>query len=443
MKQHIINLIKFAVVVAIGLAIFKLMTGNAKVAEHLPDSLSAKIVRTVAVKQQPFVAAVRAYGNIEPAIKFSSRSELSAKVSYIHPELEEGGSIKAGTVVIRLDSQDFEISLSQTQSDLSSSESALDRLKQEQRNTRLSLDLARENLVLGEAEFGRVNSLLEKQLVARSALDAEEQKVIQLRQAVSDLEGKLRTYASQLASAGAQIDRSSQQVKSQRTTLGRTEITMPFDARISSVSVSENEFVSVGASLFEAINTDGVEVRADLPIRTMRDLLSAFNGQKLDFDGSNIAAVVSSLNLKAEVRLVEAGADAVWVGRVVRFAESIDPQRRTIGLTVAVDNPYSGVVIGSKPPLIRGMYVAIDLSAPAYPAISLPRTAVHQNRVYLVADDNTLQIRPVKIRAKQGNSVVISDGLNVGERVIIDDLIPVIPGMPLQAVDADVIDRGQ
>lgn len=157
-QQHVVNVLKFLLIVAIGFGIFQVMTGNAKVAEHLPDALPTKAVRTVTLAKTPFVARVRGYGNIEPAVEFSSRSELSAKVSYVHPELNAGGSIAAGTVVIRLDPQDFEISLSQTKSDLSSSRSDLNRLKQEQQNTKASLALAKQNLKLGKLELARVRS---------------------------------------------------------------------------------------------------------------------------------------------------------------------------------------------------------------------------------------------------------------------------------------------
>ena len=125
---------------------------------------------------------------------------------------------------------------------------------------------------------------------------------------------------------------------------------------------------------------------------------------------------------------------------MIRVSDAIDQQKRTIGLTVAVDNPVGDVIVGSKPPLIRGMYVAVDLSAPPFDAIVVPRSAVHQGRVYLINDANELEIRPVEVKATQGAYVVVSNGLDSGERIVIDDLIPVIDGMPLQPIESAIGD---
>ncbi len=435
MKKHFFNLLKLLIMVAIGVVIFKFMNQSPKVAEHSGDQLPAKAVQTLMVSKQPFTANATAYGNIEPAVVFESRAELSAKVSYVHPELKAGGSVAAGTVVVRLETQDVKNSLDQTQADLSASRSALAQLDQERKNTARSLSLAQKNLALGQAELERIRVIYNKQLVAKSTLDAEQQKVLQLEQSVSDLQGQLNTFESRQASARAQINRSSSQVEGQETNLGRTEVVMPFDARISMVGVDAGEFVSVGAALFEAINTDGVEVQAQLPTQSMRELLAAFQGQSINLSADGIDAALKSLNLKAQVRLVEGSDQAIWEGQVMRISESIDPDRRTIGITVAVADPYEGVVLGEKPPLIKGMYVAVDLFAPAFEGIVLPRNAIHQGRVYLANAQDELEIREVHIAANQGDKVLIAGGLQVGERVIVNDVIPVIAGMPVLAVD--------
>ena len=69
-------------------------------------------------------------------------------------------------------------------------------------------------------------------MIARSALDAEEQKVLSLRQQVADLQGKLSMFASRKAATSAQIKQSETQVDEKKDTLGRTEVSLPFDARI-------------------------------------------------------------------------------------------------------------------------------------------------------------------------------------------------------------------
>ena len=71
-------------------------------------------------------------------------------------------------------------------------------------------------------------------------------------------------------------------MKGQKTTLGRTEIILPFSARISVVSIEKDQFVNVGNTLFEAQDIDGVEINAQLPIMHMRSLVSHLEGKTFD-----------------------------------------------------------------------------------------------------------------------------------------------------------------
>jgi len=52
---------------------------------------------------------------------------------------------------------------------------------------------------------------------------------------------------------------------------------------------------------------------------------------------------------------------------------------------------------------------------------------------------DTLEIRPVAIRYRQGEFIVLKNteegGVKPGERIIISDVIPVIQGMPLKPIE--------
>lgn len=431
MKKILKNLSMFVLMIAIGIAGFIFMNKNKKPAEHAGLQMAAKAVDVIEIKKAPFSASVTAYGSVEPAVVLQSKAEVSGKVTYVHPELKSGGGIAADTVVVRIDTEDYQVSLNQTQADLASSQSQLVQLKQEKTSTQRSLSLAKKNLDLGKKELERIRSLADKGLLARSALDAEQQKVIQLEQSVSDLQGQLTTYSSRIDNAEAQITRSEQQVKGQKTTLKRTEITLPFDARISSVEVEKGEFVSIGSTLFEAINTDGVEIKAELPMHSMQVLASSLHGQSIDLQASNVDQALQLLNLSARVRLVGGKKQAVWDARVARFSESVNPTRRTLSITVAVDNPYENIIVGERPPLLKGMYVAVELYVPSVEAIVIPRKAIHDDRAFVVSKDNRLEIRKLDIQSKQSNDAIINSGLNEGDLLIVNDLIPVIEGMPL------------
>ncbi len=431
MIKFLLNLGMFLLMIAIGVVAFINMKGKTKPVVHQDKGMVAKAVDVIVIKKSPFSATVVAYGNIEPTVIFQGKAEVGGKVTYVHPALKRGGSIEAGTVVIRIDPIDYKLSLDKTRSDLRASQSQLSQLKQEKQSTQLAIALANENLRLGLKELKRIQNIFSKGLIAASKLDIEEQKVIQLRQKLSDLRGKLKTYSSRIENAKAVINRSKQQVIGGKTTLARTEIKIPFDARISKANINKGEIITTGTLLFEAINIDAVEINAELPIKTMQILLSTLEGKSLEINAKNNAKILKNMQLKARVKLIGANKKAVWQGRVVRFSESVNPTRHTMAVTVVVDYPYKNIIVGSKPPLLKGMYVAVELYAPAYHAIVIPRKALHSERVFIVNQQNKLEIRQVDIQSKQGNIAVIRSGLKVGEKVVTTDLIPVIEGMPL------------
>ena len=434
MKSGLALVIALAAAIVVAVVLVKVKSPL----EHVAVEMPSRVVETIAARQVPFRSRVTAYGNVEPAITLNSMAEVSGKISYVHPNLKSGETIPAGTLVVRIDAEDYALSLKQTQEDLKSSRSSLQELDEEEKSTRRSLQLAQKNLAVGEDELARIQDVYQRQLIAKSTLDAEQQKTIQLRQQVEDLQGRLNSYDSRRQSIKAQIARAQQEVQNRTTILGRTEISLPFDARIGTVSVDKNEFVAVGSLLFEAIDLKGVEISAQLPIDSMRKLISHMEGrgdvaQQFILTGGRIN---DSLGLEARVRLVNDMPDAVWEAKVLRISEAIDATRQTLGIVVGVENPYEKIIPGRRPPLLKGMYTAVDLFAPSRPALVIPRKALHQGRVYLADAEDKLVIRPVEIQLIQGDMAVIRSGIELNERVIITDLIPVIEGMPLQVTVA-------
>ena len=423
-------------VIAFAAAIAAGLVATRKPLEHQAQEMPRRVVQTIEAAEIPFRARVTAYGNVEPAITLSRNAEVSGKISYLHPNLKSGETIPAGTLVVRIDAEDYERTLQQTRADLEASRSSLKELEEEEKTTRRSLELARQNLEVGEAEYARVQDIYQQQLVAKSALDAEEQKVIQLRQSVEELQGRMNGYDSRRRSIEAQIARAEQEVGSSETLLGRTEISLPFSARIGEVAVEVDEFVAVGAALFEAIDLKGVEISAQLPITSMRKLVSHLENaptagrQFVELGGR----VNDALNLSARVRLVNDMPDARWEARVLRLTEAIDVTRQTLGVVVGVDDPYEKVIPGRRPPLLKGMYTAVDIYAPESSALVIPRRALHAGRVYIADAEDRLEIRPVEIRIEQDDLVLLRSGIAPGERLIITDLVPVIDGMPLSVI---------
>lgn len=503
--------------IALGVGVMVFLKKTKQPLVHQANEMTARPVELITVTKQAFEASVVAYGNVEPASTLQAKSQVNGKVSFVHPKLKVGGSIAEGEVVVEVDPEDYQTSLTQSQADLAAANSQLSQLNQEERNVRQALVVAEENLKVAQANLGnvrrqdepvrkntdyiqknlnlarqnlqitqqnlalakkeqaRLQKLAQQRLIALSQAESQQQQVLQLeqqvvnqqqaivqmeqqlsqqdqseakqdqsvlqqqqailqqQQQVTELQGQLKTFESRRANINAQVKRVEQQVKGQKTNLGRTKITMPFSGRLSAVHVEVGSVVAVGTSLFEADNNQGVEIRAELPVQHLKSLLASFNGRHLDYSAANMAILMQTLNLKAKVRILGVDQQTEYLARVDRLAEAVDLVSRTIGVVVVVDHPYEKVA-GQELPLLKGMYVEVILSAIQADAIVIPRKTVHQGRVYLMNAEQRLEIRSITIQNQEGDHVVIASGLQGGEQLIVNDLIPVIPNMPLRAV---------
>jgi multidrug efflux pump subunit AcrA (membrane-fusion protein) len=382
---------------------------------------------------------------VQPAVFLNAKSEVSGKITYRHPGLKQGGSLPAGTVVLKIEPTIFEFSLNQSEASLASSRSSLVQLEAEEKSTQKLLAIAQENLHVGQKELDRLKALWDKKLVALSSLDAEKQKMLGLQQQVADLQGKVSTYASRKAATSAQIRQSETQVDEKKDTLGRTTISLPFDARIGAVNVETDEFVSAGSQLFEASGIQSVEIDAQLPVKLFRPLAGTINQQTPDLQNpSSLQKILDSWDLEASVRLVgdsSTTSDTAWKARLVRIGESVDPLRDTLSLVVSVDNPYGGVVPGKQPPLLKGMYTSVEFMSKPTMRMVIPRSALHQGRVYVATAENKLAIRPITISFEQGRIAIVEAGLEEGEQLIITDVVPVIEGLPVKPVQATTFEE--
>ena len=173
-------------------------------------------------------------------------------------------------------------------------------------------------------------------------------------------------------------------------------------------------------------------------MKHFRPLLLGLGKDAVNLQGSKLLQrQVDQFKISAHINLVGFNNEhANWKGKLIRIGESIDPDRDTIGLVVKVDNPYQNVIPGIRPPLLKGMYAAVEFFTPAHKMLVIPRKALHQGRVYVALDNNQLEIRPVTVLYKQGEMVVIKSGIKEGEKIIITDVTPVLNGLPLNLVFA-------
>lgn len=400
----------------------------------------AKPVRVIPVEPVDFVPRALGYGYVQPGKVWEAVAEVSGKIVYRHPELERGRLLPQATEILRIDTADYELAVRRLEASKASDEAKLAEIDVRKANIESSLSIEHRALDLARQDLTRKRALFSKGNVSQSAVDQAEVDVLAQRQKVQELENDLALIPVERRVLEAELELAVAQLHEARLDLERTSIRLPFEGRVADVSVEETEFVNVGQTIATIDSIDVAEVTAQVALDRMPPLIPA------GVDISNMSAEDLSTfprrwGLTSEARLASGDFAAAWPARFDRISDEIDPQTRTIGIIVAVDEPYRLAIPGQRPPLTKNMYVEVEIRGPVQPGqVVVPRVAVHRQpggpaRVYLAGPDDRLLSRAVDLGPEQGDLVVIRSGLAPGERLVISDLIPAIEGMLLIPVD--------
>jgi RND family efflux transporter MFP subunit len=431
-------------VVGAAVLMWQLQTGGGPAQAPLEEV--ARPVRVIEVQPVEFVPRAIGYGTATPGRVWEAVAQVSGKIVEKHPDLERGRLLEAGSVLLGIDPADYRLALARSQADLDRAKAELDELALSEANARASLEIERRAVDIAEADLDRKKALLARGNTSQTVVDDAEAALLAARQRVQELENRLRLLPAERRVLEASVALAEARLDEAGLDLERTTLRLPFDARIARIGVEVGEFVGVGQVLVVADGIEVAEVDAQFSIGDLLPLVRA-EVDLSTLSASELGALPQRIGIAATVRLETSGVAASWPARFDRFSDRIDPQTRTLGVIVAVDEPYRRTIPGERPPLAKDMFVQVELRGPAWPdAVVVPRVAVHRlpegPAVHLADADDRLVVRPVVLGPAQDDLVTVRSGLEAGERVLVSDVIPAITGMKLQPqLDQALIDR--
>ncbi|MCG8512283.1 MAG: hypothetical protein MI741_23945 [Rhodospirillales bacterium] len=432
--KEILKRFLFIPALLIGIAAMAYAIKNKQPPEQVALQETSTAVRMIEARQTVAVPRALGYGVVQPQKTWEAVAEVSGKVVEFHPQLRKGAILEKDTVLLRIDPVDYELAIKQINASIRSTEARLRELDTSVKNTGALIEIEKRSLVLNETNLERKRKLLARGNASQATVDEEERAVLARRQSIQSLENTLNLIPAQRDELRADRARYQAQLATAERDLEQTIIAAPFDLRISEVRIEEAQFAQQGAILIEADGIDVAEISAQVPVEKVAILIEPGKAMPFD-DGSFMDVVREVIDIEAIVRLGGSDMSAEWPARFARMSDTVDPQTRAIGVIVAVDDPYGSAIPGLRPPLTKNMYVEVELrGTPRSGRIVVPRHALHAGRVYVVTEENRLEIRDVEIELSQTNFAVVGRGLKDGERIIVSDPIPAIEGMLLTPV---------
>lgn len=415
--------------VVAGLVLAVLLVRSQTGSPRRPVAASSQIVRVVPAPVVNVIPRTLGYGRVRPTLTWEGVSEVAGRILEAHELYEVGAFVPAGCELVRIDPVDYELAIEEITKSAEELEALMDELDAQQVNDGALLEIEERSLALIEKDLERQGELLATSVVSQSVLDEVERRALAQRTTVQRLRNSLRLAPVRRRSLVARVGSLGARISAARRDLDRTRIVAPFDLRITSLLAHEGGYVAKGAPLATGDATASMEVAAQFQIDKVRRLLP--QGKHLPLrtglDGTQLPEL---LQLSASIRLRSGEFVVEWDARFDRIDASLDPRTDTVGFIVVVDEPYEKARTGTRPALMRGMFAEVELrSAISLRGIVLPRSSLDGDHVWVVDEENRMRRRRVRVELAQGEFLVVSEGVNSEERVIVSDPVPALDGV--------------
>jgi RND family efflux transporter MFP subunit len=240
------------------------------------------------------------------------------------------------------------------------------------RQAEADLSAARAQLVQARNDFERQKSLVESGYASRTRFDAAEQT---------------------LKTAKAQVDSAEAQVRNATEQLDFTELYADSDGSVTAIGAEPGEVAAAGQMVVQVAHEGGLDAVFDVPAQTFRR---------------------ASKDVVIQVALADDPAIKV-MGRVREVAPQADSATRTFPVKVGLIDPPEAMRLGMT---VTG---SITLNAPE--GIELPASALMQAgdhpAVWVVdPETKTVSLRNIDVIRYDAATVVVGQGLTVGEIVV-------------------------
>jgi RND family efflux transporter MFP subunit len=331
-------------------------------------------------------------GTVIPAREITIKSRIAGEIINVHPEFIEGGFIKKGTKILEIDSADYKLAVIKKESDVTAA--------------RFSLKLEQGYQTVAKREW----------------------ELLSTGKPAGDLDSDLALRKPHLEKAMADMAAAEADLNKAMLDLERTKIIAPFNLIIRSKHVDIGSQISNQGSLADVVDIDEYWIR----VSVSADRLGWID-IPIDRKSSGAPALIKYRN------------GEVTSGNVIKLLSDLEPEGKMARLLISIKDPLginrheNTKQKNTGPPLLIGEYVKSEIKGQQIEdGFRIPRTALRDNsHIWLAGTDNKLVIKPVNTIWRDKDMVIVKDGLQPGDRLIISELSTPVEGMLLTIENND------
>ena len=343
-----------------------------------PPGTQTAVVKTIVMKKGNYPTWVYAMGTVMPYRQIMLKSKLAGEVISVSKKFVQGGVMKKGEVLLKLDDSDYKIEIQKARS---------------------ALDKVLANLAIEKGS----------QLIAK-----EELKLINKASPDKVTATDLSLRKPQLTQAEAGVANARADLEKAELNLSRTKVYLPFNALILEKNVDSGSIVNAQGSLASIVDVDRYKIEALVP----QDRLAFFG---TDWMSNADAFIISNYS------------NQTWQGKVFGTTGKITNKSQMAGVIILVPDPLGLKIKGGRPQLMLDDHVSVKIRGPILENLfSLPRSAVRDHNRVWVYNSGILEIRKIKPVWKEESVIYVKNNIHTGDRVIISDLPVAVNGLLLQ-----------
>ena len=331
---------------------------------------------------------ILSYGEIYSKRMLEIRPLVSGRLDYVSEKFVEGGYVKSGDILFRLNQKDYlneleiaEIDLEDTKAQLSEAISKLD-------YANLEFEVSESQLNLRKNALDRQTQLAESGLITSSQLENTQLAYSSSKQQFLNKQNLVKSSKNAIDKLKIQLKRRSISIDKAKRNLDETEIKAPFDGIIASVNILPGSVINKNEKLGTLLDPNSLEVMFNLSANEF--------ARVIDKDGK-------LLNLDITAYLKLSNNDIPFSGKI----ERINPEIMNIGSGRKL---FASINLGENKTLRPGDFVVLEIKEPFLKNITvLPSSAVTiDGKIFILEEDNRLKEIEVTILRRQGNEVIVS-----------------------------------
>ncbi len=406
-----------------------------------------RVEKLLSLDQTGIPLRLQVDGVVVPYRDASVAAEVAGRIVFKSDECEAGSYVTKGQLLMKIDATDYELEVDRLTRMKEQDYQAIREVDQEMTNSKRSIDVAKQDVALQEAEVERQKSM-PAGFSSRAEIDQANRALLASTQQLVNYENQLDLLAQRRIRLESSERLADTQLKVAELNLDRTEIRAPIEGVIVTEAADLNTFVARGATLVVIDDTSKVDVSSSL---RMDQLYWVLNQRDVSVDTAS-----RSYDLPETPAMIEyemSGRDNVvyrWKGKLLSYnGIGLDPVTRTVPVRVVVDNPSEmvdaeGNVMAYRgaPALVRGMYVRIKLLIkPKTDLVVIPARALQPgNRVFQFMPDEAVLTtsKDTEESTESGADVAATDGFDAGKwepgKVLVRESVVPVDSLMLDAI---------